>query len=1010
LKCLEKDPGKRYHGAEELAEDLHRFLQNKPIEARPTSWWGRSVKWTRRHPTRAALAAVIALGSLVLLTVGLIYHFRLERAVEEARRSAEDNRQNLIRLHVTQGTSAMNAGDGFTALLWFAEALRLDPGTREHEASHRERIAALEHTLPRPAQLWVEDESINEARFSPDGRRVLTAGDDGKVHLWDSETGEKTTPPLRHAGPVLRAVFRPDGRHVATASHDRTARVWDTATGKAVTPPLKHDAPVNWVDFSPDGRQVVTAGAGERAWVWEVASGERLSGELKHPGGVNQAVFSPDGRWLATAGEDGLARLWDAATRKPTSVVLLHDRAVLCLGFSPDSKRVATGSSDRTAQVWDVATGAPIGRRLRHHDRVTRVVFGPFGRRLLTASEDGAACIWGVADGERLVESIRHKSAIRSAVFSPDGCRVATGGDDNVARVWSANTGAALTPPLRFNGTVNHVAFSPDGRRLVTASDDGTARVWGVACRQQAVVVDEAAVFRRRADRLLRVATADSKNNSRERPTATSPDGLFVVKIGDDNTARVYDVATGRPVTPPLSHHNEITYAAFNADGRRIVTTSMDQMARVWDASTGAPVSPPLAHASTIEFADFSPDGRRLATASDDNTARVWDIESGELLLPPLRHNGTVMQVRFEPDGRRLATGSLDQTARVWDAATGEALTPPLQHPWAVRRVRFSPDDRRLLTNGSTGIVWSWDLPCASCAAGDMIQLAQLLCGSRLDAHRGIMPLKPHEQKELWVSLRETRSDLFHFAEDDVMDWHRQTAEECIRGKHWKPALWHLDQLIEKEPDNWLDYARRGLVRAELERWPEASADFAEVVRLAPDEREAWCLYALLRVNDGDAAEYRRACAALLERQEKSDDPRTAYLTAWTCVLSPDADVKGERLVELAKRVVDWQPDDPDYLCLLGAALFRAGDLKDAARRLNEALALRGRRAGAQEWLWLALVRYRMGLPIEARQWLDKATPALASADSTSLSWVQRLQLGLLRREAERLLRSDKTR
>src|SRR5262249_10417997 len=281
-------------------------------------------------------------------------------------------------------------------------------------------------------------------------------------------------------------------------------------------------------------------------------------------------------------------------------------------------------------------------------------------------------------------------------------------------------------------------------------------------------------------------------------------------------------------------------------------------------------------HAATCKSPTFTPDAPPRATASNDNTARVWDIESGELLLPPLKHNGTVMQVRFEPDGRRLATGSLDQTARVWDAVTGEALTPPLHHPWSVRSVRFNPDDRHLLTSGSARIVWAWDLPCASCAAGDMIQLAQLLCGSRLDEHRGIMPLKPREQKELWLSLRETRSDLFHFAEGDMMAWHRQTAEECIRGKHWNPALWHLGQLVEKEPDNGLDAARGGLGWADLARLPEASADFTEVVRRAPDEREAWCLYALLRVNDGDAAGYRRACAALLERQEKSDDPRTA--------------------------------------------------------------------------------------------------------------------------------------
>jgi WD40 repeat protein/Flp pilus assembly protein TadD len=1009
LKCLEKDPARRYHSAEDLAEDLERFLQGKPIEARPTGWWGRTVKWTRRHPTRAALFAAVSLASVALLTVGLIYHFRLERV-------AEENRQNVIRLHVTQGTTAMNAGDGFTALLWLTEALRLDPGTPEHERPHRERIAALLHGLPKLNQVWVREGAVNEARFSPDGSRVLTAGDDGKVYLWDSETGESAAPPLTHAGPVVHAVFSADGRYVATASQDRTARVWDAATGQAITPPLRHDAPVGWIDFSPDGRQVVTAGAGAAARVWEVATGKELPAELKHAGDVNQAVFSPDGRWLATAGDDGLVHLWQADSRQPTDVVLSHDRAVLCIAFSPDSKLLATGSTDHIARVWDALTGAPVSPRLRHRDRLTQVSFSASGQRLLTASEDGTACVWRVADGERLVEPLRHKSAIHCAVFSPDGCRVATAGDDNVARVWNAATGAPLTPPLRFNGTANHAAFSPDGRRLVTAGDDGTTRVWGIACRRPATVLDEAAVFRRRVDRYLRVNTADDTgNDSADAAGRTSPDGRFIIKIGDDNTARVYDAPSGAAVMPPLSHSNRITCAAFSPDGRWVVTASMDQTARVWDAASGAPISPPLTHASGVEFAAFSPDGRRVVTASEDNTARVWDAASGQLLLPPLMHDGTVIQAVFDPDGRRVASASLDRTARVWDAQTGQPLTPPLMHPWSVRQVRFREDGQQLLATGANGNVWAWDLPSSDGGTSDLIRLAELLSGSHIDEHRGVMPLRPNDLRAAWESLREVRGDLFRFSADEVTAWHQQSAEECARGRHWRAALWHLDRLIPAQPDQWLHYAHRGTARAELGRWPEANVDFAEVVRRAPDEMEAWCLHAVLCLQVGDAAGYRRACAALRERHEKSNDPRTAYLTAWTGVLSGDSGVKATRLVELAKQAVVREPHDPDYLCTLGAALYRAGDREAAARCINEALALRGRRPSAREWLWLALVRYRMGSTTEAQKLLDKATPKLASppADHAAgpelLPWVQRLQLSLIHREIEQLRKSDQS-
>jgi len=180
---------------------------------------------------------------------------------------------------------------------------------------------------------------------------------------------------------------------------------------------------------------------------------------------------------------------------------------------------------------------------------------------------------------------------------------------------------------------------------------------------------------------------------------------------GDDKgAARVWDVATWQPVTPPMMHSGGIAMARFSPDGRLIGTASEDRTARVWNAATGEPVTPPLVHQDDVKCVDFSPDQKKILTASTDDTACVWNLATGEPVLSPLQHTRIVDKAIFSPDGSCIMTASADRTARIWDARTGKALSPPLKHDYALIGVAFTPDGETAMAACWNGTLRMWNV------------------------------------------------------------------------------------------------------------------------------------------------------------------------------------------------------------------------------------------------------------------------------------------------------------
>jgi WD40 repeat protein len=760
LKCLDKDPRRRYGSAEALAEDLERWLGGLPITARPVGTAERLWRWGRRNPA-LALASVVALAGLVTATgvsaALAVTQTRAALVLKEERDKTQtaltESRRQAARLALDRGLGLCDQGHADYGLLWLARGLRLAPaGADDLQRLLRLSLAGW-HQQVHPLRAILEHQAqVLTVAFRPDGRAILTGGWDNTARLWDAE-GRPQGDPWQHQAPVGSATFGPDGRTALTLTYGGVARLWDVSTGKPLGEPFPHKPFVRLAVWSPDGRTVLTGGVDGSVLLWNVATRAPMRPALQahgkpltQDGDLRAAAFSPDGKRFVTGSNDQTARLWEAATGRAIGEPMRHRDQVIAVAFSPDGKTVLTGSFDRTARLWDAASGMPRMEPLRHPGPVYAAAFSPDGKIVLTGGS-GIAQLWQAATGAPLAQLLPHRG-VALVAFSPDGRMVLTGGFDNMARLWDAATGLPLGAPLRHQSFLQAGVFRPDRKAVLTGSYDRSARLWDVTAGPATLLRHEGiitvAVFSPNS-RLVLIGDSDGIahlwDTSTGQPTgkplrhrdpitaaAFHPEGRTVLigtgkselqhdRLTDRGEIRLWSVADGTSLPCSITLQGYIRALAYSPDGRTILTASfMGRPARLWDAATGRPIGPPLQHEEGgvgVARVAFSSDGK-VALTADHATTRLWDVATGQSLGSPVqleRSSISATEIAFRRDGRAVLRGGYkDHTARIYGTTTGKLLGPPLRHQGRVNAVAFSPDGKLAVTGSQDATARIWDV------------------------------------------------------------------------------------------------------------------------------------------------------------------------------------------------------------------------------------------------------------------------------------------------------------
>lgn len=694
-KAIAKEPSERYETAEAFADDLTRFVDQRPIKARRQSQLYSAIRWAKRNQ---ALAASLITVGLLLTVLGIVGPFAAIQQRQQKRAPLRETYANST----LEAYRAWNSGlvSRIPDLLWTSYDDAYTTSLRgfawhhlwnRYQSSKDERSLITEH-----AKLWQAGIAL-----SLDGKKLAAFGRSGGNHrlrlfAYDGITLLKEVPSSR----IHQCIFSRDGQYLFGRSDDGV-RVWNAADLSEVASFSKNHRP-RGISASPVDDDVAVVADG-RIEIWslsEPASPERKR-TLDHPEAAVVA-FSSDGQRIASGTSFGSIIIWSVNDGQQVGETIRvdSDSPLGGVAFHPlDQDLLATGTNG--IDIWDSSTGKLRTRLGGRTDEVISLSFSPDGRRLVAARQRRHVQVW----------DIEHQELILSRVnASARGCRQALFDDDNsvLACFWNGDIRKwPIVDRPRGHTFSTGVAFVGEQSNLLAISTTeyrrgeqglGSFHLWDLA-RQKAIHVGP---------------------NLRHGMPAVSPQNRNLFSVAQGQDIFVWDKSVDGEVKVLEGHGERPVGTALSPDGNFLASTSLTVLngrppqSLLWDLRTDPPkrIELELPSGFNALCPRFSPNSDILLLAGAPEAIHIYEVRTGRWLKALYKGgNRPLLTLGFSADKKLLATAGDRTSLRIFDWPSG-ALHAEIHLPDGERIVKldFSPNRARLAVSYVRGQVGIWDI------------------------------------------------------------------------------------------------------------------------------------------------------------------------------------------------------------------------------------------------------------------------------------------------------------